>query len=103
MSKKRKASVAQDFVRQFMPDLLDASALRAYVAHCPSCGTRVTLEVDPESVLAHETYTTLDMHGLCQNHDCGRRWWYSCEIDPSGTFGVLGFSCDNADRLTMDA
>lgn len=66
------------------------NTLRSYAGHCPSCGRR--LSFDPPLVYMNVEATT----GICP---CGRRWSMTFDVDKSGTFGVLGYQCDNGDRI----
>lgn len=67
--------------------------LNNYVGHCPSCGTRLRFEK-----MGHYGDIRASQ-GCCLNPNCGRRWSFTFDIDPSGTFGVVSFQCDNEDRI----
>lgn len=64
--------------------------LTSYVAHCPSCGQR--LRFAPGR-------TEPSMESVSGECPCGKRWSFIFDLDPSGTFGVMSFQCDNEDRI----
>lgn len=67
--------------------------MRDYIAYCPSCGHRL--------VFGKMGYHG-DMRccpGFCNHAPCKRRWSFLFDVDPSGTFGVMSFQCDNKDRV----
>jgi hypothetical protein len=63
--------------------------LYAYAAFCPSCGRKMAFE---------PTYHDPRMEAAQATCPCGKRWSMVFDIDPSGTFGVVSFQCDNGDR-----
>lgn len=71
----------------------DSKTLQTYVAHCPSCGVPLRF------AKAFRAGNTEGVQGTCTDLGCGRRWSLVFDLDPSGTFGVMSFQCDNEDRL----
>jgi hypothetical protein len=59
-----------------------------YIAFCPSCGN---------PTVAQDTTDFPSVRSQCSQ--CLLRWVYVFQVDKSGTFGVIGFQCDNNDRI----
>lgn len=66
------------------------SDLQEYVAHCPSCGKRLSFRTACRVSL---------MEAVDASCLCGRKWAIIFDLDESGTFGVQSFQCDNEDRI----
>lgn len=71
--------------------------LQSYVAFCPSCGRKLRFE--PSTKIEDMEA----IQGVCSpvsgHSACGKKWSFVFDIDPSGTFGVMSFQCDNEDRI----
>ncbi len=65
--------------------------LQRYVAFCPSCGQPLAFS---PGCLHGDNYS---VSAGCPA--CSKRWSMIFDIDPSGTFGVMSFQCDNEDRI----
>ncbi len=69
--------------------------LRDYIAYCPSCGYMLVF-----GVIGYHGDTRC-FRGQCIQ--CRRIWSMLFDLDPSGTFGVQGFQCDNVDRIMEES
>ena len=68
-----------------------SSTLQKYAGFCPACGKKLVFA---------EPYCEETMESVSARcSSCGKKWSLIFDLDKSGTFGVVSFQCDNADRI----
>src|SRR5438876_1075795 len=106
MSQEKPYVDKDGYTHQFLPDvsakakpatkptLPTSKKLQDYAAHCPSCGSRLRFAAPLRAGHVEA------VQARCSHPVCRRRWSLVFDLDPSGTFGVMSFQCDNEDRIT---